>query len=107
MIGSRDVHLRKLIRRQALHAFDLRNDLVAASLNAEPVDVVAANQRRQILAGIPQVNALCSQLVSIEHNFGLRLIELEIRISENEEAARERLLHQLSSEVDKLPRLSG
>ena len=47
---SGDVDLRELIRRQPLRALDLRNHLVAAPLDAEAVDVVAAEQRRQIAA---------------------------------------------------------
>src|SRR5262245_4164035 len=42
---SRDVHLRKLIGRQTLCAFNLWNDLVTSPLDAEAVDVVSADER--------------------------------------------------------------
>src|SRR5262245_19921526 len=42
---SRDVHLRKLIGRQTLCAFNLRNHLVTSPLDAEAVDVVPADER--------------------------------------------------------------
>ena len=42
--GSRDVNLRQLIGRETLGTLDLRNHLVAAALNAEAVDIVAAEQ---------------------------------------------------------------
>src|SRR6266545_1679406 len=53
--GSGDVHLRKLIGRQALRARDLRNDLIAPALDAEPVDVVAAQKDWEISSGLTQV----------------------------------------------------
>ena len=102
---SGDVDLRQLIGRQPLGALDLRNDLVAASLDAEAVDVVAAEQRRQIAAGLAQIDALRAQLVAIEHDLGLRLIELQIGVGEDEQAARERLLHELVGELAQLLRL--
>src|SRR5207248_390582 len=43
-----DVHLGELIRRQALAALDLRNDLVAAPLDAEAVDVIAAEENGEV-----------------------------------------------------------
>src|SRR4029079_381155 len=55
VVGSRDVHLRKLIRRQALCALDLRDHLVTPALNAEPVYVVPADQGRKILTGFSQI----------------------------------------------------
>ena len=90
--GAGDVDLLELIGRQPLGAHHLRNDLVAASLDAEPVDVVGAEQRRQIAAGLAQIDALRAQLVAIEDDLRLRLIELQIGVGEDEQAARERLL---------------
>ena len=95
----------ELIGRQPLRALDLRNDLVAPALDAEAVDVVAAEQRRQILAGLAQIDALRAELVAIEDDLGLRLIELQVGVGEDEQAARERLLHELVRELAKLLRL--
>ena len=99
VVRSGDVHLRQLIGRQPLRALDLRNDLVAPALDAEPVDVVPAEQRRKIRAGLPQVDALRAKLVAIEDDLGLRLVELQIGVGEDEQPARERLLHELAGEL--------
>ena len=57
---------RELIRRQPLAALHLRDDLVAAALDAEAIDVVAAEERGEIAAGLGHVDALRAQLVAIE-----------------------------------------
>ena len=102
VVRAGDVDLRELIRRQPLGALDLRDHLVAAALDAEAVDVVAAEQRRQIAAGLAQIDALRAQLVAIEHDLGLRLVELQVGVGEDEHAARERLLHELLGELAQL-----
>src|SRR5262249_17217774 len=102
-----DVHLRKLLRGQSLHALDLRNDLVASPLNAETIDVIPAQQGGKILPRLTEVNALCAQLVAVEDNFGLRLVIRQIRVGEDEDAAGHRLLHKLVGERDQLLRLAG
>ena len=81
---TRNVHVAELIRGQPRRALHLRNDFVAASLNAEAVHVVASEQRRQVASGLAEIHSLRSELVAIEDHLGLRLIELEIRIGENE-----------------------
>ena len=80
---------------QALAALDLRDHLVAAALDAEAVDVVAAQQRREVAAGLAQVDALRAHLVAVEDDLGLRLVELQVGVGEHEQAAGERLPHQL------------
>ena len=104
-LGAGDVDLRELIGRQPLRALDLRNDLVAPALDAEAVDVVAAEQRRQIRAGLAEVDALRAELVAIEDDLGLRLVELQVGVGEDEQPAGERLLHQLAGEIAELLRL--
>ena len=59
----------------------------------------------KILSGLAQIDALRAQLVAVEDDFGLWLIELQICVSKDEEAAGHCLLHQLLGEVDKLLRL--
>ena len=86
---------------------DLRNDLVAAALNAEPVDVVTAEERRQVLSRLAEVHALRTHLVAIEHDLRLRLVEPEIGIGEHEQPAGERLLHQLAGELPEPLGLGG
>ena len=101
VIGPGDVHLLQLICRQTLVAFELWNHLVAAALDAEPVDVIAAHQCRQIESRLSQVDALRSELVAIEDDFNLRLVELDVGVGKDEQAAGERLLHELAGELAK------
>ena len=103
--GASDVDLRELVGCQTVSPLDLRNHLVASPLDAEPIYVVAAEKRREIQTRLAQLHALRSQLVAIEDDLRLRLIELQIGIGVDEEAARERLLHQLPGDVSKLLRL--
>src|SRR5262249_42215790 len=49
------VDLRELIRSERLRPLDLGDDLVTASLDAEPVDVVPAEKGREILARLRKV----------------------------------------------------
>ena len=65
-----------------------------------------AEQRREVEAGLTQVDALRSELVAIEDHFHLRLIELDVRVGEDEQPARERLLHELSGELAELLRFA-
>jgi len=76
-------------------------------LNAEAVHVIAAEQRRQVAAGLGQIDALGAQLVAVEDDLHLRLVELQIRVREHEEAAAERLLNQLLREVNETLGLGG
>ena len=105
VIGAGDVDLRELIGSQALGAFDLRDHLVAAALDAEPVDVVSAEHRREIQTGLAQIDPLGAKLVAVEDHLGLRLVELQIRVGEDEQTTGERLLHELIGELAQLARL--
>ena len=100
-----DVDAFELIGRQAIGAPDLRNHLVAAALDAEPVDIVSAKHRRQVLTGLTEVDALRPKLVAIEHDLGLRLIELQVGVGKDEHAAAHRLLHELTGQLGELLRL--
>ena len=100
--GARDVDVRELVGGEALGALDLRDHLVAAALDAEAVDVVAAEHRRQVAARLAQVDALRAHLVAVEHDLGLRLVELQVGVGEHEHAARERLADELVGELDEL-----
>ena len=81
-VGAGHVDVGELIGRQAVAALDLRDHLVAAPLNAEPVHVVAAEQRRQVPPDLAHVDALRPQLVTVEHHLDLRLVELQVRVGE-------------------------
>ena len=52
--GAGHVDVCELVGREALGALDLRDDLVAAALDAEAIDVVAAEHRREVAAGLPR-----------------------------------------------------
>ena len=99
--------VRKLVGSQPILALHLRDHLVAAALDAEAVHVVAAEHRRQIAARLAEIDALRSELVAIEDHLRLRLVELQVRVGEDEHAARERLLHELPGELLELPGFRG
>ena len=103
---SGHVDLLELIRGKPLCPLDLRDHLVAAALDAETVHVVAAQHRREILAGLTQFDALRAQLVAIEDHFCLRLIELQVGVGEDEQPAGERLLHEPVGDLAELLRFS-
>src|SRR5216683_5511614 len=106
VVGSSDVDLFQLIRRQTFGALDLRNDLVAPALDAEAVDIVSAEQRGKVLTSLGQVHSLSTNLVTVEDNLSLWLIELQVGVGKNEQATGECFLHQLIGEFTELPRFS-
>src|SRR5438309_6806836 len=106
VLRSGYINLRQLLRSQTLHTFDLRNHLVTPPLNAEPVDVVTAQQRGKVLSSLTQVHTLRAKLVAIKDNLSLGLVIFQIRVGVNEDAARHCLLHQLVRELHQLLRLA-
>ena len=105
VVRSGDVDLLQLIGGQTVRAFDLRNDFVAPALDAEAIDVVAAEHGGKILAGLGQVDSLRAEFVAVEDDLSLRLVELQVGVGVNEEAAGERFLHELVGKLAELPRL--
>src|SRR5262249_9410475 len=73
--------------------------LVAPALDAETVDIVAAEEDGEVASDLAQIDALGAQLVTVEDDLGLGLIELEVRVGKDEQPARKRLLHQLAGNV--------
>ena len=73
----------------------MRNDLIAASLNAETVDIISAQHRGKIRSGLAQIHSLGTKLVAIKNNLGLRLVKLHVGISEDEQAAGHGFLNEL------------
>src|SRR4030095_11674583 len=71
------------------------NNLVAASLDTEAVDIVSREHCGEVVAGSRQIYSLGANLVAIEHHFGLGLIEFQVRIRVEEHSTREGLLHEL------------
>ena len=105
IVGSLDVDLFELIGCQTLRSLDLRNHLVTPALDAKAIDIIPAQHCGKILTGLSQVYSLGAELVAVEDDLGLRLVELQVRIGENEQAARECLTHELFSKCVELPGL--
>src|SRR5690606_36924934 len=82
-----DVNFLQLVGIEPLGALDLRDDLVAAALDAEAVDEIAADGRGQIRADLLQVEAHAGDLVAVEHDLRLRLVDLGVDIEKHELAA--------------------
>src|SRR5262249_14118467 len=58
IVRTGDVNLLELTRRQLVGARHLRDDLVAPAVNAESVDVIRADERRQVAPRLTQVHPL-------------------------------------------------
>src|SRR5262249_61333228 len=91
--------------RKALSRLDLRNSLVSAAWNAEAIYVTPPKEGRKVLTCLAHIHALRADLVTIKHNFRLRLIELHIGVGVNEDAALHRIKHKLLGETHQLLRL--
>ena len=91
--AGRGAHLVALepVGGQAEVARHLRDDLVAAAVEIEAVDVVAAEQRRQRGADVLHGDAEAVGLVVVDLQLDLRRLELEVAVGEDEEAALLRL----------------
>src|SRR6266446_3580176 len=105
VVRSFDVDLLELIGRQTLGALDLWNDFVTPPLNAEAIYIIPAQHGGEILAGLGQVHSLRAELVAVEDDLGLRLVELQVGVSEDEQTTRECLTHELFSKCVELPGL--
>src|SRR5205823_1818295 len=75
--------------------------------DAETVHVVSAQHGGKIAARLRKVHSLRAQLIAIENYFGLGLVELQIRVSEHEQAAGECLANQLIGKFGQALRLGG
>ena len=65
----------------------LRDHLVAAAVEVEPVDEVAAEQRRQRAADVLHGDAEAVGLVVVDLQLDLRRLELQVAVDEDEQAA--------------------
>jgi hypothetical protein len=88
-VGAPYVGGAELVGIKAALALDLRDDLVAASLGAEAVDVVPAEEGAQVGADLLEVKSERGDLVPVEGDFDLRLVVLQITVGKDEDAARE------------------
>ena len=87
-VGGLDVIVQQLVGVEARALLDLRDHLVRPAVEAEIVDVAAAQHRRQRRADIAHLEAELRGLVAVDHDRRLRLVDLEVGVHEDEHAAR-------------------
>ena len=101
-----DVGAFELAGVEALDALELRDDLVAAAVEVEAVDEIAAHQRRQVRADGRHVEAQRGHLVAVHHQLDFGLVDLGVDDRrEGEHAAGGGLLLQLLGELQDRLRL--
>ena len=86
LVRTRDVDTLELFGIKAIDPLDLRNDLVAAAGDVEPVNVIAADRCGQISTDLRHVEPHRRDLVMIENNLRLRLIDLRVDVRKAEHA---------------------
>ena len=79
--------VQQLIHVQARQPLNLRNDLVGSRVHAEVIDVVAAEQRPQRIADLGHAQTELRGLVAVDLDHGLRQVESQVGIEEDEHAA--------------------
>src|SRR5262249_38566649 len=67
----------------------------------------AAQHRRKVPARLPEVHPLGPQLVAVEDDLSLRLVELQVRVGEHEDAALKRFADEGVGELRQALRLGG
>src|SRR5690606_15966296 len=82
-----DLQIEQRRERRAVLVADLRDDLVAPVEVVEAVDVSAAEQRAELLPYRREIQPQVRDALAVEHDARLRLIELQIRVDEQELAA--------------------
>ena len=105
--GAAHVKILELRGIQPLGAADLRDNFVAAALDAEAVHKIAAEHGAEIRADLLKVHAERRDLVAIEHHLGPRHVVFQIRIGKHEHAARVCLGHELVRKPEQLARLGS
>ena len=103
-VRAGDVDVLQLLGVEPVDPLNLRDHLVAAAGDIEPVDKVAAQHGADIGAHLLQVEPQVGDLVAIDDEFGLRLVDLDVdERRESEHAA----LHGLELELLARTRGSG
>src|SRR5438876_557705 len=85
--GRLDLEIEQRRDRGAALVADLGNDLVAAVVIVEPVDVRAAQQRAELSAHAGEVEPQVGHLVAIDHDSRLGQIDLQVSVDVQELAA--------------------
>ena len=92
---GRDIVTAERFRRQPHAARHLRDHLIRSSLEIEAVDIIAAQQRLQRGADLRHVDAEIARLGTVDGDAHHRLIEVEIAVGDDEQAALARGVLQL------------
>ena len=107
VVGSADVDRSELVGVEAVLALELGNDLVAASLDAEAVHIVAAQHGAEVGADLLKVEAKRGDLVAVEGDLGLRLVVLQVGVGVDEDPAGKGRLHEFLRGLEELPWFHG
>ena len=92
---GRNIVTAERFRRQPHAARHLRDHLIRSSLEIEAVDVIAAQQRLQRGADLRHVDAEIARLGTVDGDAHHRLVEVEIAVGDDEQAALARGVLQL------------
>ena len=98
-VGRANVVVEQLLRIEAEALLHLRDDLIGASAHAEIVDVGAAQHGGERAADVAHLQAELRSLVAVDQDVGLRIVDFQIAIQEDEQAALLRLAQKLLSNV--------
>ena len=102
-VRTGDVNVVQLLGGEPTGPLYLRDDLVASTRDAEAVDEVAADHRREIGAHLLEAQAHRRDLVLVDHDLGLRLIDANVGDGRKGELATlHRLLRELLGEANEL-----
>ncbi len=86
-IGRLDLEIEQRRERRAIRFADLRDHLVAAIEEVEAVDVVAAEQRAELLPDAREIEPEIGDLLAIEHHACFGQIDLQVGVDVQELAA--------------------
>ena len=95
IVGAAHINGTELIGVETVLPLELRDHLVAASLDAEAVHIVAAEQRAEIGPHLLKIKAESRYLVAVEGDLHLGHVIFEIAVGKDENAAPEGRLHKV------------
>ena len=87
------------MRIEPVTLLHLGNDLVGTAADAEIIDVAAAQHGGERSADVAHLQAELRRLVAIDGDVGLRIVDLQVAVEEDEHAAVQRLLQELLRHV--------
>ncbi len=105
--GRADVVVLQLAGIEAVLLRDLRNDLVGAAVELEKVDVTAAEHGRHRRADVLHGQAELRGHIAVDVQAGLRQVDAQVRLQEDELAGFQRVLQEFLRHVIELVRRFG